>query len=248
MSRTAWRVTTPPAAEWITLNDLKGELGIPTADTSQDARLTRTIKATREAAEAYTNRAFLAQTIRLQLDTFPTAATESAPWWDGVRQGPVSLLTGNRAAAPIYLPRPPMLELIGVAIITPDGTPDTIDLTTLTLDDVSEPARLFPLDTWPATRTVTGVTITYRAGYGPNASDLPAAMIDAMLSHIKDVQARPSGAITSERIDNAATTYATAANDGTPGSGDPFGLRSDARNTLEPYRVRDLGFLHSPYA
>ena len=45
--RTAWKTTTPPAVEPITLVDAKAELGIPTADTTQDARITRLITAAR---------------------------------------------------------------------------------------------------------------------------------------------------------------------------------------------------------
>ncbi|MFA5569752.1 MAG: phage head-tail connector protein [Trueperaceae bacterium] len=246
--RTAWKTTTPPAVEPITLVDAKAELGIPTADTTQDARITRLITAARSMAEAYTNRAFITQTITFSLDTFPHDHGNAEPWWDGVRQAARSTLTGARAAAPIYLPRPPLIELLGVAYITPDGTPTPLDLTTLLIDDMSEPARVMPAGPWPPTRPALGVTITYRAGYGSNPSDVPPVVAEAILEHVRATLEQPDATIASETIDNASVTYRQQTGSGAGDNLPSVGLRGNAQMLLTPLRVRDLGALTSPLA
>lgn len=246
--RTAWKTTTPPAVEPITLVDAKAELGIPTADTTQDARITRLITAARTMAEAYTNRAFITQIITLSLDDFPQERARREAWWDGVRDGARASLSGARAAAPIYLPRPPLIEVQGIAYATPDGTATPLDLTSLLIDDVSEPARIMPTGGWPITRGQLGVTITYKAGYGPNPSDVPPVIAEAILEHVRSALEQPDATIAAETIDNASTTYrqqvGSGAGDNLPG----IGLRGNAQALLTPLRVRDLGALTSPLA
>lgn len=246
--RTAWKTTTPPAVEPITLVDAKAELGIPTADTTQDARITRLITAARTMAEAYTNRAFITQTITLGLDDFPTDPGHTEPWWDGVRQAARSTLTGGRAPAPIYLPRPPLIELLGVAYITPDGAPTPLDLNALMIDDLSEPARIIPTAGWPATRGALAVTITYRAGYGSNPSDVPPVVAEAILEHVRATLEQPDATIASETIDNASVTYRQQTGSGAGDNLPSVGLRGNAQALLTPLRVRDLGALTSPLA
>lgn len=242
MSTVAWKITTRPALEPITLEEAKAELGLAEDDTSSDARLTRLIQAGREAAESYTGRAFITQTITLQLDTFPHARGQE-PWWDGVRQGPRSLLSDSGKPAALRLPRPPLLEVLTIAYVTPDGAPAALDVNSAVMvDTTSEPGRIIPLGAWPATRERLGVTITYRAGYGPNASDVPAGIAAAIMEHVRDSYERPNAAITGERIDNAQTTYAPETQPGRATH-----LRNAARAMLEPYRLRDLGTLTGGY-
>ena len=246
--RTAWKTTTPPAVEPLTLADAKAELGIPTADTSQDTRITRLITAARSMAEAYTNRAFITQTITLGMDDFPHDPAGAEPWWNGTRQAARATLGGNRGPAPIYLPRPPLLELLGVAYITPDGTATPLDLTTLMIDDMSEPARIMTSNHWPATRGALAVTITYRAGYGSNPSDVPPVVAEAILEHVRSTLEQPDATIAAETIDNASTTYRQTTGSGAGDNLPSIGLRGNAQMLLTPLRVRDLGALTSPLA
>jgi uncharacterized phiE125 gp8 family phage protein len=65
------RLHSGPVCEPVTLAEVKAQLGIPTADTAQDAVISRRITEARELAEAYTRRALLGQTWNLYLDAWP---------------------------------------------------------------------------------------------------------------------------------------------------------------------------------
>lgn len=245
--RVAWRTTGAPAIEPVTLSEVKAALGIEPADTTRDALLARLITAAREAAEAYTGRAFITQTITLLLDDFPGRRVGGA-WWDGVRQAARSDLE-SRQAAPIYLPRPPLQSITSVAFIDVDGTPAAIDPLELIVDTISEPGRIMtPPTAWPATRGSAAVTIVYKAGYGSNAADVPGAVAAAILAHVTDAYQRPSGSVVSESIDNASVTYGTTGADAAGGAFAGTGLRGGAAEMLAPLRIRDAGALTSTYA
>ena len=236
--RASWRVTIPPAIEPITVDDLRAALGsLPDAVT--DARLTSIITSARALAEAFTGRAFLRQTITLQLDSFPD---RGMPWWDGVRQAPRAAFTGG---APIILPKPPALALASVTWWNDADDPDDLDLTTVGLDTLSEPSRIMLLSgqSWPASRYRAGVQVVYDAGYGDLASDVPIEVSEAIILHARDTLERPNASVSTERIDNVSTTYGNAPTGATAEAGGrrSGGLRGGAGTLLEGLRVMEVG-------
>lgn len=245
-ARASWRTTTQPASEPVTKAAVKAELGISAADTTQDPRIERLITAARDMAERYTGRAFINQGITYTLDRFPSSGRPEE-WWDGAQQAARSVLA-QHSSAPIYLPRPPYLTGITVTYTTPDGQAVLMDPSAeLLIDAMAEPARVMPAAgrVWPTSRAQLGVSITYSAGYGSNATDVPAAITEAIMSHVIDAFTRPNAAVSSETIDNASVAY------GSTSQGHPLpgvGLRGGAQAMLEPYRIRDAGLLFSPYA
>jgi len=240
--RAAWRTTTPPAQEPVALSDVKAALGIASGDTSRDAELTLLITSSRQLAEAYTGRALITQTITLQLDEFPgLRATEA--WWDGTRQGSIRHLA-RQTNAPLALPRPPLQTIVSVTWYDEAGTGVIMQSSEYLVDALTEPARLIPTDAWPAeARGRVAAHILYTAGYGSNASDVPAAIRQALIAHIRDVWERPNAAISSETIDNASTTYGAAAASVLTREALTGGLRGDAANMLLPYRVTETGLV-----
>lgn len=243
--RIAWKVTTQPASEPLALSDVKAELGV--TGTSDDARLTRLIKAARQAAEEYTGRAFITQTITVLLDTFPSTL-HRGPWWNGTRQVARAEIE-HVTAKPITLPRPPLQSVTSITITQDDGTTSALNVADLIVDATSEPARLMHPTAWPTTRARAGVTIVLTAGYGSNANDVPAAITNAIMLAVRDAYERPNPSVTSERIDNAATTYADpTTTSGAGGAAGTTGLPPAAIAALAPYRVRDAGHLASPLA
>ena len=236
--RASWRVTTPPAIEPITVTELREELGKIT-DGISDARLERLISSARSLAEAFTGRAFIRQTITLQLDSFPD---RGMPWWDGVRQAPRAAFTGG---APITLPRPPALDLTSVTWWDSSDNSDTLDLATVELDTMTAPARLVLLSgqSWPAARYRAGVSIVYDAGYGDDASEVPPEVAEAIAMHARDALERPNPSVSTERIDNVSTTYGNAPTGATAEGGGrrSGGLRGGAGTVLEPLRVLEVG-------
>jgi hypothetical protein len=236
--RASWRVTVPPAIEPISVPDLRAELGAVPAHVTEYS-LDRLIKSARSLAEAFTGRAFIRQTITLQLDSFPD---RGMPWWDGVRQAPRAAFAGG---APIPLPRPPALALTSVTWWDSSDAPHALDLATVELDTMSEPARLVLLSgqSWPAARYRAGVQIVFDAGYGDNTFDVPPEVAEAIVMHARDAIERPNPSVSTERIDNVSTTYGNAPTGATAEGGGrrSGGLRGGAGTILEPLRVLEVG-------
>lgn len=151
------RLTTPPAVEPITLTEAKTHLRV--SGTDDDDRITALIAAAREEAETITGRAFITQTWRLTLDRFPLAG-------------------------PIVLPRPPLQSITSLAYVDSDGASQTWDAANYRVSANNEPGRIEPAynEVWPTTRLVSeAATVTYAAGYGDAASDVPGGIKNAIL-------------------------------------------------------------------
>lgn len=136
-------VYTEPYAEPLSLSEVKNHLRVPTADTTDDTLITSLIKAARQACENFQNRAYVAQTFKLVLDSFGDC-TE------------------------IILPRPPIISVDSVQYIDTNGTLQTLASTVYDDDLYSHPSRiaLAYAQSWPSIRgDINSVIITYKAGY-----------------------------------------------------------------------------------
>lgn len=158
-----YKVTTPPAAEPITLDDVKNHLKIDY--TEDDSLIGVMIQAAREYVETYTGRVLLEQTIQEYYDFFPC-----------------STVTNPRAGIEVRFA--PLKTLTTVNYINSNGNTQALTVTTdYTFDSISEPPRIFPAygKSWPTNRDQpNAVWIEYIAGYS-NASDVPAVIKQAML-------------------------------------------------------------------
>lgn len=137
------KVTTQPTTEPVTLAEAKEHLRIYHEE--EDELIEGYIKSARVYAEkVLTWRAFIEQTIRYTLDSFPAGKLE--------------------------LPRPPLIEVLSVKY-TKDGDETTLTVTDdYTVDTKSEPGRVIPANGWP---DADQVEVTYKAGYGSNADSVP---------------------------------------------------------------------------
>jgi uncharacterized phiE125 gp8 family phage protein len=147
----------PPAVEPVTRDEAKAHLRV--TDTAEDALIDRLIVAAREAAEAHTGRAFVTQSFRLARDAWPDALCLS-------------------------LPRPPLLAVDAVRLYDAEGNATVWDAANYSVDVRWTPGRLCLKSgwTWPAPgRRQGGIEIDFQAGYGANASDVPAALRQAVL-------------------------------------------------------------------
>lgn len=142
-------VITAPTTEPITLSEAKAHLRVVYAD--DDAQIEMMIKAARQMAEEYLQRALMPQTLRVILDDF---------------------------TAPVRLPWPPFAELLSVAYTDAAGVPATVDIGDITADYRSGLANLRA--TWPSTASGSQVTIQYKAGY-LDAISVPAPIKAWML-------------------------------------------------------------------
>lgn len=152
----AIRKTVEPAQEPISLDLVRAQSKIPGKD--EDELLSLYIAAAREEAETRTRLALITQTWEQTLDAFPCGA--------------------------IKLLKPPVLEIVSVQYVDQAGDLQTLDAESYVLDRRVSPGWLLPADgtEWPATDDVVdAVTITLRAGFGPQPTDVPAAIRHWML-------------------------------------------------------------------
>lgn len=93
-------------------------------------------------------------------------------------------LSGWPRGRVIELPRPPLVSVTSVKYFDVDDVEATLAASNYHVDTRSTPGRLVLKSTsqWPGTelREVNGVIIRYVAGYGSEASDVPAEMRAAM--------------------------------------------------------------------
>ncbi len=150
-------LTTPPAAEPITLAEAKSHLRITHSD--DDIYVQRLITAARRQIEARLGLALITQGWSLFLDSWPVTAT-----------------------ARIALH--PVQTIVDVITYGDSDTPATLDPAHYFLDSKSRPARLvlrsgraFPV---PG-RSINGIEIKFTAGFGAAASTVPDEIRQALL-------------------------------------------------------------------
>ncbi len=139
-----------------------------------DSDLNDEIAAARERAEHITQRSLLEQTWQLTMDRFPTS--DEGPgirlWWC------------------------PILSVESVQYVDVNGATQTLSSSAYAVDKVTEPGWLEPADgtSWPDTDDViNAVTITFKAGYGTEAADVPAAIRQWIRAQVVASIDNPSG-------------------------------------------------------
>ncbi len=150
-------LTTPPAAEPVSLADAKAHLRVTHAD--DDAYISKLITAARRAIEQRTGLRFIAQGWSLFLDCWPASPAAS------LQLGPVSAIAD-------------------IIVFGEDDTPATVDPAHYYLDSASRPARAVLRDgrTPPrGGRPVNAIEIRFTAGFGLTGDDVPADIRQAVL-------------------------------------------------------------------
>jgi uncharacterized phiE125 gp8 family phage protein len=154
----ALRLITPPAAEPLSLTEVKAHLRVDHTD--DDALIALYLTAVRQwidGKDGWLGRALMPQTWELSLDEFPTAE--------------------------IRLPLVPVQSVSSVIYDDADGIPQTVDPDDYWLDDVSEPAWIAPVAdvSWPTPiSAVNAVRVRFVAGYA-NAASVPFPIKAALL-------------------------------------------------------------------
>jgi uncharacterized phiE125 gp8 family phage protein len=159
-----YALVTPPAAEPVTLDEVREYLRVDSDDTSQDVTLAMLITAAWRYAESYTGRSFITQSWRAVADGFP-----------GVCADPVILLRKG-----------PVTAVTGITYVDQNGATQTLDPATYVLDTSDLVQRLAPAygAQWPAARAqLASVQIAFTAGFG-NAAAVPATVRNWILVRI----------------------------------------------------------------
>lgn len=185
MQNPVLQLVTPPVEEPVSLAEAKAYLRV--TGTSEDALISSLIMGARQWCEEITGRAFVTQTWDLWLDSLREGHPRGQePWWDGTREGPISIL--SRPAREIRISKVPVIAVSEFVTIDDSDTETEFDLANLIVQNAAEPARLILKAgaTWPVDlRAAAGVRIRFTAGYG-DASAVPATIkqaIKLLVSH-----------------------------------------------------------------
>lgn len=145
-------IVTPPAEELLRFADIEAQLRLFVDDEKQLIEGTM-IPTAREVCELWARRAFLTQTLRLTLDAWPDDCV-------------------------IHLRRPPIQSVTSVVYVDDNGTSHTLAASKYVVD--LDGQRVYIDDVPSATlQQIAGVRVTYVAGYGDSAEDVPARYIQA---------------------------------------------------------------------
>ena len=146
--------TTAPTTEPVSVADAMHHCRVDT-DT-ENTYIGTLVKAARRHVESVTGRQLITATWKLYMDRFYDI---------------------------ILLPRPPLQSVSSVGYTDTSGSSETVATSKYDADTKSAPARLTEAwgESWPTPRLeANAVTITYDAGYGNSASDVPEDLIHAI--------------------------------------------------------------------
>ncbi len=173
------KVTTQPASEPVSLAELKLSLRIN--DTAQDALLTQYITDARDMAERYTGRKFITQTLTSYTDAWREGHGE---WWSGWRRGHAGYIGASKRA--ICMDFAPAISITSIETVDSSNAETVYSATNYYLEnfDNDKPPKVqfnenaqLPADL----RDENAWKITWVAGYGPNATDVPASIRRAII-------------------------------------------------------------------
>jgi hypothetical protein len=163
-----------PALFPVSLNEAKKQLEIDDSDTSHDAYLQGLIQAATDEAERFTGRSLITRTYKNFWDKWPASPSQEI-WWEGVREGPETLLGGSKRD--FELPRPPLQSVTHVKTYDDNDTATTFssDKYFVSAPD-SGPGRIVLRRSESAPtieRVADGLEVQWLAGYGDNPGDVP---------------------------------------------------------------------------
>jgi len=157
-----------PSTEPITTDEAKTHLRQASSD--DDTFIGELITAAREHIESLANRSLITQTWVLKLDAFPGAVNA------------------------IYPPRPPLQSVTSIAYTDSAGDAQTLAASLYAVSTDGWMPRIVPVygETWPVTEgNINDVTVTYVAGYGATAADVPEALKSAIKLQVELLYDRP---------------------------------------------------------
>ncbi|CAB4220396.1 Phage conserved hypothetical protein [uncultured Caudovirales phage] len=161
---TRTQILVAPSVEPVTLEETRAHLRV--THNEEDGVIDGLITAARVTVEMITRRSLITQTIKLTIDEFPSSYT-------------------------IRLPHTPVRSVSHIKYYDETGNLQTLSASKYWVDTVSAPARitLKEGESYPDTQKgrLNSVEITYIAGYGDTAADVPAPVkhaIKLLVSHL----------------------------------------------------------------
>lgn len=154
--------TSAPAVEPLSTAETKTYLRIDHSD--EDTLLGYLIKTAREVCEKFTNRQLITATYTLKLASFPASDDR------------------------IYFSRSPLQSITSVTYCDENAVSQTLSSALYQVNTADIFGSIIPIDggTWPTTESgkENAVTITFKAGYGDAATNVPESLRTGMLMYI----------------------------------------------------------------
>lgn len=176
--KTQMKLITAPTESPVTVAEAKDYLRID--NNLEDTRIQVMIDAATRYLEGYTGLKFVTQTWDVFLDTWPMRSTDD--WWDGVKEGPISMLTSMQRD--IILPIGPAQSLTQFETYADDGIAVQETIANYIFDDVGSRARvgLKIGAVWPVTvlRRINAIKFRVVVGFG-TAAQVPQDIKQAVL-------------------------------------------------------------------
>lgn len=163
----AWRVSTAPLVEPVTLDELRTFARIDDDEGVEDTLLEGFIQAARTATESYLGRALIEQTIDMKMD-----------WWPGIV---------------VELPQPPLISITKVATLNEADVETEYDSDNYYVITEAMPGKLVLKQSVTAptntARDYGGYLVRYKAGYGPDPPDVPGPIREGIKLWASVIQA-----------------------------------------------------------
>lgn len=171
------KVTTPPAIEPVTLDELKASLRI--TSNAEDTLLAQYIEDARHLVERTTGRKLINQTITTYYTGF--TGSVSSQWWTGTMTAHENILYGNQS---LELEFAPVQSVTTLEQVEDDNSENLIASIEYYLDNYDDDMRsvIRAVSTLTyGSRDENNMKAVYVAGYGASASDVPSALRRAVL-------------------------------------------------------------------
>ena len=155
-------LTTPPTAEPVALADMKAHLRLTLTD--DDAYILALITAARRAIESHYALALMPQSWALFADAWPVNGVFHIPLW-------------------------PVLSVASLTVYSDDDSFITIDPSNYYLDLATRPVRLALRQGRvfaPPGRNINGLKIAFNAGFGVDATAVPAEIKEGLMATVAD--------------------------------------------------------------
>lgn len=179
MLRQSLSLVTGPAAEPLSLSEVKSFIKVDGSD--EDTLLNGLIAAARSSAEEYLRRSLITQTWKASFDL---VRNNTDYLGEGVYDLPISITYGGFPRV-VPLPKGPVQSITSVTTYDTDNTSSTYAASNYRLDDSGDRLLLNHQAIWPSSmRPRQAVEITYVAGYGDAASDVPQPIKTGMMIHV----------------------------------------------------------------
>lgn len=182
-NRKSLQVITAPVNSPVSLSDMKDYLRVDTSD--DDTLIQSFIDSATESVKQYLKRSLITETLELTMDGFGQGQQDDRliQLGDGVHVGSVPYLLGR--GNEVDLQFPPVQSITSVKTYNRANEESTFDSSKYELDEQGGRIYLNESEVWPSNlRAREAVKIRYVSGYGDNASDIPAPIVQAIKLYV----------------------------------------------------------------